>query len=120
MICYCVATPLIAVFIFYTDLGPLGIVISFLVFAVLNSVSCGVKIASLSLGEELERADWRANETRGTGSTDDLIMEAIAEDTPLTGGKKTCPLPAASEGTVCALFAVGLVFLAISVWTSTI
>ena len=120
LICYCIATPLIAVFVFYTNLGPTGILISFLVFSVLNSISGGIKIATLSLDKEIERADWRASETAGTGSTDDLIScgnYTMNEQTPLTGGRNSYAM---SEKNVLILVTVGLVFLALMAYFSTL
>ena len=120
LICYCIATPLIAVFVFYTNLGPTGVLLAFLVFSVLNSISGGVKIATLSLDEEIERADWRASETAGTGSTEDLIScsaYTMNETTPLTGGSNRYVM---SEKNALLLVAVGLVFLSLMVYFSTL
>lgn len=118
LICYCIATPLIAVFVFYTNLGPTGILLSFLVFAVLNSISGGVKIATLSLDKEIERADWRASETSGNGSTDDLIAcgaYSMNETTPLTGSGDRFVM---NERNALVLVTVGLMFLLLMVYFS--
>ena len=120
LICYCIATPLIAVFVFYTNLGPTGILLSFVVFAVLNSISGAIKICTLSLEEEIERADWRATETAGTGSTDDLIScnsYTMNENTPLTGNNTRYAM---SEKNVLSLVAVELVFLALMTYFSSL
>ena len=106
--------------VFYTNLGPTGILLCFLVFAVLNSISGGVKIATLSLDKEIERADWRARETAGTGSTDDLIAGStytMNETTPLTGNKNGLVM---NERNTLVLVAIGLVFLSVMVYFSTL
>ena len=120
LICYGISAPLIAVFVFYTNLGPTGIMLAFLVFVVLNSISGGVKISTLSLDKEIERADWRASETAGTGSTEDLIACSnynMNETTPLTGSRNRREM---SERNALLLIAVGLVFLSLMAYFSTL
>ena len=90
--CYMVGTPLIVFFTFKTDIGPIGILYSFLSFAVLNFIISAAKICSLDLKREVERAAWRADETTHladspTDSNKSFENGYTDELTPLTGSK---------------------------------
>ena len=118
LICYLVGIPLIVVFIFCTSLGPLGIVIAFLVFAVLNTVSAAVKISTLSFDKELELSHARV-----VGTADEeicsssLYSEPIDETTPLMDGKRKLTIE--EKNVICSILS-GLTFLGIMIYFSSL
>lgn len=112
LICYLIATPLIAVFVFLTELGPLGILISFLTFAAINLVAAALKISSLSLDREIELSERRA------GAMDNFTLcdsDDMDENAPLTSQNRKWSM---DEKKVASLILCGVIFLGIMIYLS--